>query len=328
MKLLVIKEARPKRTATLWESLAQEADTTFLSLDANDTDIAPLLAGKDTSAYDRVVYAAGLMRLGRDSGMLARINNLVVFGLDFCQDYVAESDYYQRYSALVKSLGQVRLIVTGLHSCAHYTACGIPTSCVHKAYDDTLIRDLGQERDIEHGFVGRTKHKVYRYRRQLLDEISCRMPLAMLKTADASEESAEYNELLNRIRFFISADAGFEEYMIKNFEAMAAGCVLCTLPTSPEENAQLGFVDMQNVIFFRSAEELAGKLEQVRQTPGMANDIATAGRQLAEAHHTWRHRGKTLARVLREPVTLPATPGWRDKLRLLQLQVQFHLQGR
>ena len=66
--------------------------------------------------------------------------------------------------------------------------------------------------------------------------------------------------MLNRIRFFVSADIGMGEYMIKNFEAMACGCVLLAYDQGELENEALGFIDMHNIVLYRRLDELRDKL--------------------------------------------------------------------
>jgi hypothetical protein len=66
----------------------------------------------------------------------------------------------------------------------------------------------------------------------------------------------EYCATLNRIRFFVSADVGMGEYMIKNFEAMACGCVLLAFDQGAAENQALGFKGMVNVVFYKDIPQL------------------------------------------------------------------------
>ena len=99
---------------------------------------------------------------------------------------------------------------------------GFDAVFVPKGYDQTQLQDQGRERDIELAFVGSTNSVAYSGRKALLDELGQVEPLLVTRT----KSGAEYLETLNRIRFFVSADVGMGEFMIKNFEAMACGCVL------------------------------------------------------------------------------------------------------
>ncbi|WP_202985136.1 glycosyltransferase, partial [Klebsiella pneumoniae] len=96
-----------------------------------------------------------------------------------------------------------------------------------------------------------------------------------------TKSGEDYCNTLNRIRFFVSADVGMGEYMIKNFEAMACGCVLLAYDQGEEENRALGLQDMHNVVFYDSIPTLQEKLRRLRANPELARQIAENGRHLA-----------------------------------------------
>jgi spore maturation protein CgeB len=109
-----------------------------------------------------------------------------------------------------------------------------------------------------------------------------------------TESGTEYMETLNRIRIFVSADIGMGEFMIKNFEAMACGCVLLAW-SQGEEDALLGFKDMHNVVLYRSADEALEKLALLQNDPQLAEQIARNGQAFAEGRYSFARVGADLA---------------------------------
>jgi spore maturation protein CgeB len=106
------------------------------------------------------------------------------------------------------------------------------------------------------------------------------------------------------------------EYMLKNYESMACGCVLCTFDQGEEENRALGFVDMENLVLFHSADELKEKLQRLRADPALANRIAAAGQALVEREFTHARVGERIAEALRPPLRPNPVPGTLERIRL------------
>src|SRR5690606_311489 len=128
------------------------------------------------------------------------------------------------------------------------------------------------------------KNKVYRKRRKFLNAASKTGEVELLR-ADPGEA---YNDLLHRIHCFVSADIGFDEYMIKNFEAMAAGCVLVAWRQPSQEQEALGLEEGKHLVLYGSMAELREKLAWLEQYPDKARQIACAGRELVAARHRWK----------------------------------------
>ena len=126
------------------------------------------------------------------------------------------------------------------------------------------------------GFIGRLEHPVYAERRVFLESLRDSHGLQILRTAPGSK----YVKTLNRIRFFVTADIGLGEHMAKNFEAMAAGCIVCAYRQGEDEENALGLVDMQNIVLYSSKQELLDKLAALTNSP----DKCAAIQQAAVAH--------------------------------------------
>jgi glycosyltransferase involved in cell wall biosynthesis len=175
---------------------------------------------------------------------------------------------------------------------------GVDCVFVPKGYDESRLANTQQSRDIELAFVGSTGHRVYQGRKVFLDELAQHEPLQVVRTASGDV----YKAMLNRIRFFVSCDMGMGEYMIKNFEAMACGCVLLAYDQGAEENAALGLRDMENIVLYRDIDSLRQKLARLRAEPALADAIAAAGQRLASEQYTFAIVGKKIADALQAPL--------------------------
>lgn len=266
----------------------------------------------DFSGYDRVVADTNLRRLGKRYHSLKRAPGLVVFDHDVCQNNVSTSEWYHRYPSVLRDLGDVRIIVSGATLAGELRDEGVDACYLPKGYDNTVILPLDIERTHEAAFVGRVKNKVYKRRKKFLLRQEKLGRLELLR----AEPGEAYNRLLNQIRFFVSADIGFGEYMIKNFEAMAAGCVLLAWRQPAIEQSSLGFVEGENVLLYDSEPELQEKLSWLKGNPDKAARIAAAGQQLVSRQHTWTDRARAMPALL-SPVIKTARPtNWRDRLRI------------
>ncbi len=76
--------------------------------------------------------------------------------------------------------------------------------------------------------------------------------------------------------------------MAKNFEALGAGCVLCTY-SIPFENVLVGFKDMENVVLYSSPAELFKKISIPEADPSSKIKIIKHGLLLAEQHSIQHH---------------------------------------
>jgi glycosyltransferase involved in cell wall biosynthesis len=106
------------------------------------------------------------------------------------------------------------------------------------------------------------------------------------------------------------------EYMIKNFEAMACGCVLLAFDQGAEENAALGFEEMVNVVFYKDIPQLQEKLAILRSNPQLAADIARNGQELVVNQFSFARIGQRIVEVLKPPLRPRAPLSVLERLRL------------
>jgi len=312
MKILIIStDNKLAATAPLWTQAKSLFE--FEHRHVREDGLLDFIANADFSSYDRILVDGNLRRLGRRSTELKIIPNLIVFDHDVCQNNVPSSNWYHRYPSILRALGKVRVIVSGVELSKQLKAKGIDAVFLPKAFDDTVITDLGLERHIEAGFVGRTKNKVYRQRKKFLKQVQKKFNVPVLR----AEPGAPYNALLNDIKFFVSADIGYNEYMIKNYEAMAAGCVVLASKQPQSENDALGFRDMENIVFYNSFEAFENRLSYLKANPDIARRIAQAGQQLVKTRHTWRNRAQEIFALIEPEIKQGAPMSLLDHWRVL-----------
>ena len=231
----------------------------------------------DCDSYDRVILDIPFRLIYPHAKKLRKIKKLVFYEEDSCQNYIKNSRWFGKFSKFYASVPNARALITSTFVAEEFNKKGIDAINVNKAFDESVIINKKIPRKIKFAFIGRIKSNVYTERKTTLNEISKLIPIKILRT----EPGVEYNLLLNKITYFISADIGLGEYMIKNFEALAAGCVLCT-SYLPSEFSHLGFRDMENVVLYSSAEELLEKINSIENNLDLKAAIIENGLLLAK----------------------------------------------
>ncbi|WP_417316106.1 glycosyltransferase family protein [Cycloclasticus pugetii] len=289
----------------LYEGVAASCDCDIRWLDSREqSDLRGYFREQvDIQAYDRILFFLRFKKEIRQVRFIETLPNVVFLEHDAYQNYIA-GKYQGIFSRQYRRLPNARVISSGFGVARRLFEEGVDAVFVPKGYDQELLGDQNLDRDIELGFIGSLKSGVYSERKALLDALAYVEPVQIMRT----NSGAEYVQMLNRIRFFVSADIGMGEYMIKNFEAMACGCVLLTYDQGDAENQALGFLDMQNIVLYRTLDELRDKLKFLREEPGRAESIARQGRHLAESRFRFCDLGRKIVDVMQPPL--------RDRTRL------------
>jgi glycosyltransferase involved in cell wall biosynthesis len=264
----------------------------------------------DMARYDRILFFLRFKKEIRQVSFIRRVPNLVILEHDAYQNYIP-CKYTGKFSAHYRRLPWARVISSGFMVSERLRQEGFDAVFVPKGYDQSMLHDLGRERDIELAFLGSTGSVAYSGRKALLDELAKEENLLVTRT----ESGEDYLNTLNRIRFFVSADVGMGEYMIKNFEAMACGCVLLAYDQGEAENRALGLVDMQNLVLYRDIPELRRKLQVLREDPSLAARIAEQGRALAQVSFGFGRIGERIVEAMVPPLRERPTPGPLQRLR-------------
>ena len=278
-----------------------DCDLLRLSSDNQANLKAFLKKNVDVSQYDRIILFLRFKKEIKQYKFIQTIPNLVILEHDACQNYIDGWKYKGLFSKHYGRMPWARIIVSGKNVAARLLDEGFDAHFVSKGYCNRTINDRNTDRDIEFGFIGGVQSRVYSGRKNLLEEISKVIDLKMLKTSPGEE----YNNMLNRIKFFISADKELGEYMVKNFEAMAAGCVLCAWDQGEKENCALGFKDMENVVLYRSFDELVTKTVYLKQEATLCENIRQAGKSLAETTYSWDSVADRVSDCIKTPLRQP-----------------------
>lgn len=310
--LLLVQKEQRAILDRLYDGVAAhcECDIRWLSSDEQANLRRYFKQQVQVNKYQRIILFLRFKKELKQVAFIKRIPNLVILEHDAYQNYIS-CKYTGKFSKYYRKLPWARVISSG----AVVTRClqeeGVDAIFVPKGYDQALLTNLQQPRDIELGFIGSTKSVAYSQRKALLEQLAATENLLVTRT----NSGQDYLNTLNRIRFFVSADIGMGEYMIKNFEAMACGCVLLAYNHGPEENQALGLLDMQNVVLYQNLAELQQKLQLLRMDTALADRIAMAGQQLAEQQFSFANIGQKIVQALQAPLRSQPAPSMWDRLR-------------
>lgn len=252
----------------------------------------------DTHAYDRIILHLCL-KTGIEQGRFLRtIPNLVLMEYDAFENYLDYFWLHGQYSRLYRILPWARIIVSGHVLAKKLQQEGFDAVFLPKGYDHRLLKNLRRERDIELGFVGSMEYYLYKKRKAVLEAIARQEKLEIATTPSGQP----YMQYLNRIKFFVTANAVFGEYMLKEYEAMACGCVLLAQMQSPEETAALGFRDMEHLVLYRDVDELRERLAYLRSHPQSAARIAATGEKFVTENYNWDKIASQFVKQVQAPL--------------------------
>ncbi|MAD69867.1 MAG: hypothetical protein CL538_05020 [Alcanivorax sp.] len=213
--------------------------------------------------YPKVLLDLPFKHIYGKAWLLKTIKNLTIYEEDACQDNIPSSKWKGVFSSFYQAVKPKRVIVTGGITAASVRRSGVDTAFVPKGYSSRKAGFLDLDRDIDVAFIGRFSSGAYQARAEALNEARDKLGCQALRT----QTDEEYKRTLNRISFFFSADIGLNEYMAKNFEAMASGCILVAYRQDHGEESALGLHDMENCILYKTVEEAAIKIREVKANP-------------------------------------------------------------
>jgi hypothetical protein len=97
------------------------------------------------------------------------------------------------------------------------------------------------------------------------------------------------------------------EPMIKNYEVAGAGCApICDYYPELDD---LGFIDGETMVFYRTYSELNEKLRHYLASPDELDRIGRNASKLVSSRHTWRHRMDNFDRLIRSEAGGEREPG-------------------
>jgi len=316
MRVLVLASMpRQPDNHLLWEGLRELAEVDIHYFTKQEQKkLGAVLRRFEFAAYDRVICDLRFCYLVRERRILSGISGLLIYEEDACQEFIEHSKWKGRFSKFYRRVPNARVVMTGFQVCRKFQEMGVDAHFVPKGFDSSMLYDMGQERDIPLGFVGRLESDAYLQRREFLQRAKREFGLQILRT----EPGDEYRKMLNRIGVFISADIGLGEYMAKNFEAMACGCVLLAFKQGHGEEEALGLESERQVLLYEDREQFDLLVKRLQDEPELAARLAAAGRALAAQRFDYKVLCKQLLQVLEPPFGSSSDrPGFWQRLRAL-----------
>ena len=311
MRVLILRRADiATQLSSRFEYAPEDFQVDLFRLDPwEQSHLKEVLKRWHLDSYDRIVVDLKWARIRRQPRVIQRIPNLVIHEQDTWFNFYPLSRAYGQFERFYYRIPRFRLICTGYQHAEAFRAQGLDVRFVPKSYCPRSLRNLNRPRAIEYGFIGSRKTSIYHDRNRMLRAFQRAIGLDIATTSKQA-----YLDRLNDIRVFVSADMGMREYMAKNFEAMACGCLLLAYRQGREEE-RLGLKDMENVLLYSTLEEALEKLRRLGSEPGLLDSIASAGQALAEQRFTTRRRDEKLFAALRGPFEERPRQKPRSRLR-------------
>ena len=254
-----------------------------------------LLLKYSSDSYDHILLDLPHTFLRNNAKTIKRISRkTTIYEEDACQNYIPDSRWFADFSYFHKKIGNTKIACTGYNITQKLKSEGTNAHFIPKGYDQNLISSLKNPRDIKLGFIGTYRSNTYHERYKMLHQVELFADLQIIRT----NPGKEYNDTLNRINTFFSADCGIGEYMAKNFEAMGAGCLLIAYKQGNEEEKALNLIDRNNILLYQSFDEAMEKIEWARANTEEASAIAYNGTLLAQKEYSFETLAKKLAYVI------------------------------
>lgn len=310
MRVLVLTSAdRALDNRSLWSSLRMHYDVEIRYLDkSQQRRLRSYFATQDIGCYERIILDLMFKHICTQSRFLGSLPSLTLYEEDAYLDFMPGSKWRGHFVRFYKRLPGVRVISTGFIVTQHLRTAGIDAHFIPKGFDPARMNLRGCKRDIELGFIGRLGSGAYTARRTLLEALAAVEPLQTMRTHSAEE----YVQTLNRIRIFVSADIGLSEYMAKNFESMACGCLLLAKRQGQGEEESLGLGDGVNLLLYDDLDSLRKRLAWARENPELADAIALRGREHVVAHNSYEKLASKVAAVISASfIKVPSLPWWK-----------------
>ncbi|UEG61989.1 glycosyltransferase family protein [Stutzerimonas chloritidismutans] len=317
MRILVLSTSpRQPDNHLLWEGLSKFADVEIHYFSKQEQKrIGALLRKFDFSAYDRVVCDLLFRYLVREWRLLSRIRGLLIYEEDACQEFIESSKWKGSFTKFYRKVPHARIVITGFRVCQRYRESGIDAHFLPKGFDSSKLYDMGLERDIPLGFVGRLDSETYQARKEFLLWAERRHGLRILRAAPGDD----YRNLLNRIRVFVSADIGLGEYMAKNFEAMACGCALLAFRQGHGEEEALGIKSGEQVMLYENQQQFELLVAQLSSDQNLVSALSSKGKAMAIQRFDYAAQSAEFFAILAAFEPVPRVFRTRQWLRRLGL---------
>lgn len=310
--LALVAQQRMPNNDVMYSAFQGSIDIELVKLSSEEQKkLRKFLKNFELGKYDRIVLDLHFKRIIKQARFIRTLPHLVIYEEDACQNYIEESKWYGKFLQFYKKLGNFRLICTSKQLSDQFKSEGLDAQFLAKAYDQDVLKDLQIERDIELGFIGRTASATYSQRSVFLSSVEKTDGLKLIRTAPG----AEYLRMLNRIKIFVSADIGLGEYMIKNFEAMACGCLVFAFRQGGGEEEALGLRDMENIVLYKDVNEFQEKLHYIRSQPLQEKKIIENSLRLVEENFSYNALAEGFIAILKQKtIVVGQTTSWYQRI--------------
>jgi len=247
--------------------------------------------------FDSVLLDIPFKRLYKQARQVNKLKKAWIYEEDAYQDFLPHSKWYKKFSKFYKKLKYSSIVSTGYFVTQKLRQKGFDCHFLPKGFNaENLYQLSDRERGIKLGFIGSLRSNVYSERKEALEFFAAEKSLQCFRTKGVEE----YRNKLNEIETFVSADIGMGEYMCKNFEAMACGCVLLAYRQGNGEEEALGLKDMENVVLYSSFDEAVEKIALLEADPDKKSQIAEAGEKHVLSTVEYKRLGEKLLGLIRK----------------------------
>ncbi len=318
MRILVLTSTpREPDNHLLWEGLREMADVELHYVTREEQrHLDRYLRRFDLQSYDRVVLDLLFRHVSQHASLLNRISGLMLYEEDACQEFIPGSRWCGKFSAFYRKVPHARVVFTGFRVAERFRNMGVDACFLPKGYDSSKLYDMHRMRDIPLGFIGRLGSDAYRGRREFLEQAAEKYGVQILRT----DPGDDYRNTLNRIRVFVSADIGLGEYMAKNFEAMACGCVLLAWRQGGGEEEALGLEHGRHILLYDDEAGFGKLLQRLKEEPQLFERLAAEGKTLAAQRFDYAMQGRQLLQIMQPAIRNPGQVSsiWQRLRRLLE----------
>lgn len=281
---------------TVFDFLEQQFSTKTIKLKLSKKDsLNDLFNQYNVDNYQHILLDLPHHFLRKNCSLINQFSSkITIYEEDACQNFMPDSRWFGDFFQCYKKIGRTKVVNTGHHVSSQLKAQGINSIFIPKGYDQKTINNLEIAREIPLAFIGTYRSNTYHERYKHIRHLELFANLQTLRT----NPGREYNETLNKIACFFSADCGIGEYMAKNFEAMAAGCLLLAHRQGNDEEQALGLKDGVNVLLYDTTKEAVEKFNWISRNPTQAETIAMAGLKLAQQRFSFASLGEQLTQAI------------------------------
>jgi len=314
MKLAIVTHVpRPICMDSLFAALQTKTDVSIFKASKQDCKrLGCFLKGLGLTAFDKVLLDLPFKYLRKEAGVIRTLADVTIYEEDATQNFIPQSKWAGKFSRFYRTIPHAKIINTGARVSQRFREQGIDSHFVSKGFDPAALWNAEERRTISLGFIGTLGSNVYQQRKNAIEYMEAHQGLKLFRT----QTPEEYRARLNSIDVFFSADIGLGEYMAKNFESMACGCILLAYRQGNGEEEALGLVDGVNCLLYSSVSEAKERLVFLQQQGAAFKEkLREASLKHAQSHFARNILAEAFWQVIMcKPTRLPPRPFFATQL--------------